>query len=175
VILDLDRVSDDSELDADVCIVGAGAAGITLALEFLGSGLEVLVLESGSERREDAGHDLCETDNEDEFLRRSLTWGRPRVFGGGTTLWARQVMPLNEIDFERREWVSASGWPFERAELEPYYRRAERVLALQPSSHREDAWPSRSPRPPNLDPTRVRFRFSPFSPAPDLTTKAGAR
>jgi 2-polyprenyl-6-methoxyphenol hydroxylase-like FAD-dependent oxidoreductase len=81
VILDFDRVSDDTELDADVCIVGAGAAGITLALEFLWTGLEVLVVESGGERYEDAGHDLCETDKSRTLIR--VHWSRALTLRGG--------------------------------------------------------------------------------------------
>jgi choline dehydrogenase-like flavoprotein len=168
VILYFDRLPTEEALDADVCIVGAGAAGITLALELIDSGHRVLVVESGGERYDEAAQRLCESECEDDLMRRSLHEGRARVFGGTTTLWAGQVMPLDEIDFEHREWIPASGWPFERAELDPYYRRAERVLALEPISYGEEAWPSRSRRPPSLDPGSLRFRYSRFSPTPDL-------
>ena len=168
MILDFDEPGADSVLDADVCIVGAGAAGITLALEFLGTGHTVLVVESGGERHEERVQELSETDCDARLLHRSLTWGRPRVLGGATTLWAGLVMPLDELDFRPREWVPAGGWPFELSELAPYYRRAERLLGLEPSSYREDDWPARSPRPPTLKAGGVRFRFSRFSPALDL-------
>ena len=52
--------------------------------------------------------------------------GRARVHGGTTTLWAGQALPLDPIDFEPRDWVPQSGWPFGRDTLEPYYRRADR-------------------------------------------------
>jgi choline dehydrogenase-like flavoprotein len=52
--------------------------------------------------------------------------------------------------------------------LEPYYRRAERTLGLEPISYREGAWPARSRRPPSFDPAKLRFRYSRFSPTPNL-------
>ena len=36
-----------ARLEADVCIVGGGAAGITIASELLGSGLDICLVESG--------------------------------------------------------------------------------------------------------------------------------
>jgi choline dehydrogenase-like flavoprotein len=169
LILDFDRLRDETPvLDADLCIIGAGAAGITLALEFLDGHHRVLLVESGGTRYDEEAQPTGEFDCADDFMRRSLRMGRARALGGTTTLWAGQVMPLDEIDFERREWVPGSGWPFERSELDPYYRRAERVLRLTPSSYAEDAWPVRSPRPPEFDQPKVRFRFARFSPAPDL-------
>jgi choline dehydrogenase-like flavoprotein len=168
VILDFDRLPNDSPLDADVCIIGAGAAGITLALELIGSRHRVLLVESGGERYEEAVQRLCETESADDLIRHSLRDGRAMVFGGTTILWAGQVMPLDEIDFERRDWVPASGWPFERATLDPYYRRAERVLGLEPISYGAESWPSTSRRPPTFDPSKLDFRYSRFSPTPDL-------
>jgi choline dehydrogenase-like flavoprotein len=176
LILDFDQLRDGQPLEADVCIVGAGAAGITLALELSGAGgHSILMIESGGERHEGDVQQLGETDCADELIRRSLHEGRARVFGGTTTLWAGQVMPLDESDFERRDWVPAVGWPFARRVLEPYYRRADRILALEPVSYDEDAWPARSSRPPPLDPAKLRFRFSRFSPTPDLARAHRAR
>jgi choline dehydrogenase-like flavoprotein len=168
VIRDFHELSDYDRLDADVCIVGAGAAGITLALELSSDGCRILVVESGGERREADVEQLGATDCPDELIRRSMHEGRARVFGGTTTLWAGQVMPLDESDFERRSWVPGAGWPFARGMLEPYYRRADRILGLEPISYDEDAWPARSVRPPSFDPAKLRFRYSRFSPRPDL-------
>jgi choline dehydrogenase-like flavoprotein len=168
LILDFDQLRDGQPLEADVCIVGAGAAGITLALELAGGGRRILAVESGGERNERDVQQLGETDCADELIRRSLREGRARVFGGTTTLWAGQVLPLDESDFERRKWVPGAGWPIGRGTLEPYYRRADRILGLEPCSYDEDDWPARSRRPPRLDPDKLLFRYSRFSPTPDL-------
>jgi choline dehydrogenase-like flavoprotein len=175
VILDFDALRDATPLDADICIVGAGAAGMTLALELVQTRHRVLLVESGGDRHEPDVQELSKSDCSDELMRRSLIQGRARVFGGTTTLWAGQVMPLDESDFEHRNWVPASGWPLDRAVLASYYPRAERILGLEPSSYDEDAWPSGSPRPPSFDPATLRFRYSRFSPTPNLARAHRAR
>jgi choline dehydrogenase-like flavoprotein len=174
-ILDFDELQNGAQLDADICIAGAGAAGITLALELLDSGHRILLVESGGEQHEPAVQGLHESECDDQLMKRSLHEGRARIFGGTTTLWAGQVMPLDESDFARREWLPASGWPFDFSTLAPYYRRADRILALEPISYDEDAWPTRSRRPPRLDPVKLRFRYSRFSPTPNLARAHRAR
>jgi glycine/D-amino acid oxidase-like deaminating enzyme len=87
---------DNSLLDADVCIVGAGAAGITLALELSRDGHSVLMVESGGEHHERDVQLLGETESTAELIRRSMQEGRARVFGGTTTLWAGQVVRQEE-------------------------------------------------------------------------------
>ena len=47
MILDANSVGNGTRLKADVCIVGAGAAGISLALSLTGKGLDIVLLESG--------------------------------------------------------------------------------------------------------------------------------
>ena len=50
-------------------------------------------------------------------------------------------MTLDAIDFEARNWVPFSGWPFARAELAPWYRQAAAVCNLAPGSFAPAAWP----------------------------------
>ena len=47
MIIDARDAFDNELLSADLCIVGAGAAGIAMALQFVDSKIDVLVLESG--------------------------------------------------------------------------------------------------------------------------------
>ena len=108
--------------DVDVCIVGAGAAGITLACELDGCGLKVLVLEAGGLKPETHAPD---------FQRGSavaphpdLTQYRRSAFGGTTSLWGGRCVALDPIDFERREYVSHSGWPIRFDELAHFYPQA---------------------------------------------------
>jgi choline dehydrogenase-like flavoprotein len=46
-IIDARTLEDGARLEADICIVGAGAAGLTLALELEAPGRRVLLVESG--------------------------------------------------------------------------------------------------------------------------------
>src|SRR5688572_2238936 len=87
--------------------------------------------------------------------------------GGTTTLWAGQALPLEPLDFEQRDWVPNSGWPLGN-ELQPYYRRAERVLGIPSVSYDERSWPRRMPRPPQFDGSETEFRYSQFSNTPNF-------
>src|SRR5262249_42921161 len=114
-------------LDTDLCIVGAGAAGLALAAEFLDSHRRVLVLESGDAAQSAANATLNETVCAALPHSGSLE-GRARVLGGATTRWGGQLIPLRASETDARSWVAHSGWPFGADTLAPYYRRAERLL-----------------------------------------------
>ncbi len=119
---DARKLPDKTELIADVCVVGAGAAGISIGLEFLNTARRVVVLEGGQERYSAASQDLY--DGENVGLPYEVGDTRARFFGGSTNCWGGWCRPLNELDFEARDWVPNSGWPISRADLDPYYVRA---------------------------------------------------
>ena len=121
--LDLENGSDDV-LRADVCIVGAGAAGITLALELVGSGHEVLLLEAGGRREEPETQALYAGQVRDAALHPPPDRYRVRRYGGSTTLWGGRCVPFDPIDFEPRAHVPDSGWPIRFEDVLAYYPRA---------------------------------------------------
>ena len=109
-------------IDVDLCIVGAGAAGITLARALRGSKLEIALIESGGFEFDVESHhlyyadlhaDLC-ADTEDFPI---LLMHRLRYFGGSTNHWAGRCRRLDPEDLLERSWVPDSGWPIEYAEL----------------------------------------------------------
>lgn len=116
---------------ADLCMIGCGAAGIALARELAGSPISVVILEGGGTQIEEPSQELNECEVVGLDHDGTLT-GRFRVLGGATRRWAGQAIPLLDIDFERRSWIPHSGWPITRAELEPYYVRAFRLLGIEP-------------------------------------------
>lgn len=128
-ITDANALADRTELAADVCIVGGGAAGITLALELECQQLRVCLLEGGGFSLDERVQSLYDLDSVGYPIRENFM-SRVRYLGGSCNLWAGRNMRLSPIDFERRDWVPNSGWPFGYAELEPYYERAERVLRI---------------------------------------------
>jgi choline dehydrogenase-like flavoprotein len=127
MILDANNLPDDGTLRADICIVGAGAAGISMALQFLGSGIEVLLLESGAFALEPDTQALYVGAVAEERLHSPPDLYRERRFGGTTTIWGGRCMPFDPIDFETRDYVPRSGWPLTRAALLPYYPPANRL------------------------------------------------
>lgn len=111
-------------LDCDLCIVGAGAAGLALAHEYAGSGLRVIVLAGGGFKETKAAQSLYGGTVLDPKHHSWPHKYRVRRFGGTTNIWGGRCLELDDIDFERRDYVPESGWPFGRRELDPYYLRA---------------------------------------------------
>ena len=133
-------------IEVDVCILGAGAAGITLAREFANTHFSVCLLESGglTPRREDQALYRGEVVGADYH---ALERCRLRFFGGTTNHWGGTCRPLDPIDFEPRAWVPHSGWPLSRDALLPYYRRAQAVCELGPLAYEVAEWPTLRPLP----------------------------
>ena len=135
MIHDARSVPKNYTVKADICVIGAGVAGITVAREFIGQQFRVCILESGG----------LEPDKETQALYRGEISGHPyypldtaraRQFGGSSARWLLELgrgqlggrlRPLDSIDFEERDWVPYSGWPFDRPHLDPYYIQAQRI------------------------------------------------
>ena len=145
-------------MDAEVCIVGAGAAGGIMAFELARRGVSVLVLESGPR------HDF---QRRGEYVRRYLRhenpWRTPlpnldrytisgatpfglegrraRGVGGSTLHWEGYALRLHADDFRMRSRHGiADDWPISYDELEPYYARAEQALGVAGAP--DDPWAS---------------------------------
>jgi choline dehydrogenase-like flavoprotein len=127
MLLDARDLPAGRPLTADLCIIGAGAAGISLALAFIGSEIDVLLLESGGLESEPQTQALYAGSVSDERLHSPPERYRQRRFGGTTTIWGGRCMPFDAIDFEPRSYIPYSGWPLGRPELLPFYRRANRL------------------------------------------------
>ena len=128
-IIDANRLQPNSILNADICVVGAGAAGITLSSELNGSSQSVCLIESGSYDPDESTQSLYDLDIAGYPVRRDFM-SRARYFGGTCNLWAGRSMQLTEFDLSRRDWVPNSGWPITYSELQRYYGKAERILKL---------------------------------------------
>ena len=117
-------------LRCDICIVGTGPAGATIARELSNTSLRVTVLESGGTERRDETDALNEIESvgwprvTDQWLVRN------RVVGGSSTTWHGRCASFNEVDLQVRDWVPHSGWPFRIDDLIPYFDRGEKYLGL---------------------------------------------
>jgi choline dehydrogenase-like flavoprotein len=116
-------------IDADICIIGAGAAGITLATQLLPTGLDICLVESGDFAPDADTQSLYDMEYTGYPLRPDYM-SRARYFGGSCNLWAGRSMRLHPLDFERRDWVPHSGWPIPYEEVASYYPAAEKLLGL---------------------------------------------
>ena len=124
MFVDARTLSDGHAIEADICIIGAGAAGITLARELSGSTLRVCLLESGGFKPDSRTQALYRA--ESEGLQIDPVESRLRMFGGSTNHWTGWCRPLEPIDFEKRDWLPYSGWPFDKSHLDPFLRACNR-------------------------------------------------
>lgn len=164
MIIDSRELTHGSLLQYDVCIVGAGAAGITLARMLKSSERSICILESGAFQPENDVQALCRgathgvAMNPDNYLDKS----RLRYFGGTTNHWTGFCRPLDALDFEKRPWVPHSGWPIDRNELATHYERAAEVVRIKPfESWGDVAYSPDAVMPPSDAFVAKRFHFSP--------------
>jgi choline dehydrogenase-like flavoprotein len=136
---DARTLASGQSVDTDVCIIGAGAAGITLARELTAQPFRVCLLESGGLEPEPQTQSLYRGESVD-MTYFALDQCRLRYFGGSTNHWAGNCWPLDPLDFEKREWVPYSGWPFKRQHLDPYYERAQGICELGPYRYDPEFW-----------------------------------
>ncbi|HEY0264923.1 MAG TPA: GMC family oxidoreductase [Granulicella sp.] len=158
-------------VSADVCIVGAGAAGIVLAVELVRQGRSVLMLEGGGAEIEEPSQDPYRSELAG-LLHRGVHTGRFRAKGGTTTKWGGQILELDARDFEQRAAVAGSGWPFAKDELTSFYERAL-VLEGMGSTERSDAqvWKQLGQAAPSFE--GVEPYFSRWCPEPNFARLHG--
>ncbi|KKC27775.1 GMC oxidoreductase [Sphingomonas sp. SRS2] len=129
MIVDLSKVAGSHlSVTTGVCIVGGGAAGVTIAKSLLDRGIEVCLLEAGGMKLEQDQQALLAGESVGEPVK--VEEGRFRRLGGATGSWTGRCAELDPIDFERRAWVPRSGWPIGLDDLKPYYREAEAMCGF---------------------------------------------
>jgi len=132
MIFEVSQVPEKNNALYDVCIIGSGPAGATLANILAESELRVCVLESGEFKPHDFYDALRDVDSEGIYIK---PYSRERVVGGASTTWSALSSPLDHIDFKKRSWVKYSGWPIGLKELEPYYREASKRFRFPSFDH----------------------------------------
>mgnify|MGYP003995439091 FL=1 len=120
------NIRENQVFSADVCVIGAGPAGITTAISLAREGVSVVLLPGGrgwSKRSQDL---YKGTSNKKNPLEAS----RLRLYGGTSKVWGGRCIPFDEIDFKERPYVKNSGWPFTKRELDPYYAKSQEYLDI---------------------------------------------
>jgi choline dehydrogenase-like flavoprotein len=155
MISDLRDGEAPAEIVGDVCVVGTGPAGVTIALELARKGRNVVLLEGGGA--------AYEADSQELYRGQvighhniDVAASRLRQFGGTSGHWTGLCAPLDPIDFESRADVPHHGWPIGRADVDPFYARAQPYLDLGPYRYDWRDWAKLSPHPAlPLDPAKV--------------------
>lgn len=158
MLIDLNDFPAPAQLESDVCVVGGGAAGVALARSLSQRGHDICLLEAGGMDFEQATQDLCFGNNVGmEYYE--LEHSRLRFFGGTTNIWGGRSVPLDPIDFEKRDWVPHSGWPICLDDLQPYYKTAHDSLELGEYDYSAAMWEKLKLTPIKFDPQEVGHLF----------------
>ncbi|MDH6232611.1 choline dehydrogenase-like flavoprotein [Mesorhizobium soli] len=170
-VRDMRMVAPGTTLEADLAIIGTGPAGLSIAREFFGSRVRVILLECGglAESREVAASEGFESVGAPRVREPRLV--RNRVFGGSSHSWSGKCRTFDDIDFERRPWVRFSGWPIGREDVSPYSDRAAELMQLGPNVYDHEMWnilgkarPKRDVSPDLLMPCFWQFARDPKQP-----------
>lgn len=112
----------------DFCIIGAGPAGITLALRLAGKGRHVLLLEGGGHEYSPNSQTLyhCTSTGMNVYPDEA----RLRFLGGTSNHWAGRCRPFEPSDFSVPPSVNVQGWPIAFSEIEKHLPQAMAILDL---------------------------------------------
>lgn len=135
------RVLEDGALiEADLAIVGSGPAGLSIAQQFAGGPVRVVVIESGGFSADAAASDLNEVENTGVWRKPNQWDVRNRIFGGSSHTWWGRCRSFDAIDYERRDWVANSGWPLTASDMEKYVALASRAMRIGPDAYDDRLW-----------------------------------
>ncbi|MEQ8968674.1 MAG: GMC family oxidoreductase [Azospirillaceae bacterium] len=163
MIADFDKTDGFETVETDLCIVGAGIAGLTLAHALADSGMDILILEGGGEADEARSQDLYRIDTPG-VPHDGAANGRFRVLGGSSTRWGGQLLPMQPLDFAARGWVPGSGWPIPYDAVSRHFAEAHRIMHV-PDPRFDGSPPDGYPTGAlALDRERFRMRHSRWAP-----------
>jgi len=143
--VDASTLQQDQSIEADVCIIGAGPAGLTVASELASAGVTTVIVESGGWTADPGAQELNRALIQGD-PHQPLDTTRHRRIGGTAALWNTPVpptsgarfVPLDPLDFRGERGRPA--WPITIEEMIPYYERAQRVAGLGRFDYEAASW-----------------------------------
>lgn len=139
MLIDGDTLSQHTRLETQVCIIGGGVAGITLANELKNQFEDIILVESGGQGYVQFAQDLYQAESFPYPLP-DPHYGRLRFLGGSSNHWQNSTAPLSPIDFKKRDWIPHSGWPITYQDVAPYYPKAGEYCGIGKEGFALDYW-----------------------------------
>lgn len=127
--IDLNKDSVAVDHIYDVCICGAGVAGITIAIEMASRGKKVALFEGGGEVFSERSQSMYKAESSG-LTYYGIAACRLRYLGGTSNHWAGRTMLLQSLDFEDRDYFPLPGWPINKKDLDVYKNKAFEILEL---------------------------------------------
>lgn len=153
--------------EGDVTIIGAGAAGILLAIKLSRQGKRVVMIETGHFFEDEKKQKLNNVEQTGKIVQNAV-WGRKRVVGGTTVAWGGQSLPFTEIDFKKRDWVRYSGWTISYSDLESYYKEANSFMGIDKYNYTSDIFKKISLHNPGINNKIFDFHVSKWAVQPNF-------
>lgn len=153
--------------DFDFTIIGAGIAGILLAVKLTERGKKVLILETGHFEEDGNRQVLNEVIQTGKTLVNAV-WGRKRAIGGTSIAWGGQSLPFSPVDFKERAWVKGSGWPISYEDLKSYYLLANQFLKIDELDYEQEILDLLGMKTIPIDQQLLHYHFSKWAPQPNL-------
>lgn len=123
----------------DVCVVGAGPAGLAVAAGLGATGRRVVVLESGGFRPSRRVQELNDGDSEGVAYN-GLSRTRHRGIGGTINIWDVRVQKRPGAKYVPLSARDMDDWPISRDDLLPYYIEAQALCGLGPFEYGAEYW-----------------------------------
>lgn len=131
MIIDLNSVErTPAGKEYDVCICGAGPAGITAARVLAKHGKRVALFEGGGLEFSEMSQDLYTGKSIGLQYWDSVKFARLRFFGGTSNHWGGRCAVFDDVDFEQRNYYGMPGWPITRKELLQHLDTACSILDI---------------------------------------------
>lgn len=160
--IDLEKVPSGSTFESDICVIGAGVAGLLLSNKLARHGFRVHLLEAGGLHLEQRSQDLYKSEMQGVFYQ-GATEGRFRTFGGASTRWGGQLLAYPDEVFEKREALGSIVWPIVESDIRPYYPEIFKIMGVNDLPF-TDEFLERFGHRAELKSEQVRVRFSKFAP-----------
>ncbi len=165
--IDLDKLQPDINAAFDVTIIGAGAAGILLALKLAAGGKRVCMFESGNFDYSALKQNLNKVAQTGKFLSNAVE-GRRRIVGGTTTAWGGQSLPFTEFDFVQRPWLELPEWPLPFEEVSKYYKEANEFMKVDQLNYSTDLFEKIKVKVPAFNSQKIIYHVAKWAPEPDF-------
>jgi choline dehydrogenase-like flavoprotein len=136
--IDLAASSGDTQISAQVCVIGAGPVGLTVARRLAERGLDVILLERGGEAAEpqfsaSAGAGAgAGAVGFDSLPYGGAGAGRAFGIGGTSALWGGQLLPVTAQEVDGDLNGLDAPWPIRFSEFCPHYETLDRWLGIDP-------------------------------------------
>tara|TARA_B100001057_G_scaffold500435_1_gene615487 strand:- start:23013 stop:24509 length:1497 start_codon:yes stop_codon:yes gene_type:complete len=138
MLLDLDQINHLPSNNYPIVIIGAGIAGLTLALEIEEKFDNILILESGdldiNPDKQDDHSGLTENYGISVDHGKEYTKNVHQRWFGGTSHWAGISRPFDPIDFDKRNYINSAGWDISYDEYYKFIPRAAKYAGLEDSN-----------------------------------------